>query len=74
MRVEWESPGPSSEELRETLYDFLSGRSADSLTASSPQPWASYLRAEGSEGEAQESSPHHQILRPLAPGPGSHKK
>lgn len=39
----WERPGPSSEELREALYDFLSGRSVDSLTASSSQPWASYL-------------------------------
>lgn len=28
----------SSEELGEMLYDFLSGQSADSLTASSSQP------------------------------------
>ena len=63
----------SSEELREMLYDFLSGQSADSLTVSSSQPWASYLRAADSEGAAQEPSPHHPILGPLALGPGSHK-
>ena len=38
VRVRWESPGPSSEKLQETLYDFLSGRFADSLKASSSQP------------------------------------